>query len=263
MRTLHDCSSLTLVQGDLKTRWSLKRSDLYHQNRFFYDINIIKIMNFLVIFGKQKDLIVSFVYFLKINQHKCHRNDSKNCHMKSRNHKIGKSSGFPIAQPMRTHRKFIALFPKEECLSNKLWKIDYFPWTKIFTAIFRMDDKIEKVGYLVLGFFALKIASWILSRLWVFGLAKPVDFSKFGEWAVITGGTGTVQRTSNFYSCFFRRNRRRICEATGESGTEYHYCREKSNETRSYEERNYWSIICERRTCASRSFKTSKCKNKI
>jgi len=55
-----------------------------------------------------------------------------------------------------------------------------------------MDDKIEKVGYLVLGFFALKIASWILSRLWVFGLAKPVDFSKFGEWAVITGGTDGI-----------------------------------------------------------------------
>jgi len=55
-----------------------------------------------------------------------------------------------------------------------------------------MDDKIEKVGYLVLGFFALKVASWILSRLWVFGLAKPVDFKKFGEWAVITGGTDGI-----------------------------------------------------------------------
>ena len=55
-----------------------------------------------------------------------------------------------------------------------------------------MDDKIEKAGYLVLGVFALKVAIWILSRLWVFGLAKPVDFAKFGEWTVITGGTGTI-----------------------------------------------------------------------
>jgi len=46
-----------------------------------------------------------------------------------------------------------------------------------------------------------KVASWILSRLWVFGLAKPVDFAKFGEWAVITGGTGIYLRTVT-YSLF-------------------------------------------------------------
>ncbi|CAG5113151.1 Oidioi.mRNA.OKI2018_I69.chr2.g7286.t1.cds [Oikopleura dioica] len=64
----------------------------------------------------------------------------------------------------------------------------------IFEDDFRMVecDCIEKVGYLALGFFALKIASWVLSRLWVFGLSKPVDFGKFGDWTVITGGTDGI-----------------------------------------------------------------------
>jgi hypothetical protein len=121
-----------------------------------------------------------------------------------------------------------------------------------------MDDKIEKVGYLVLGFFALKVASWILSRLWVFGLAKPVDFKKFGEWAVITGGTGIVELFSIFRCSFFRRNWRRICAATGKIRPEYHHCRKKSNEARGDEKRNHGIVFCDSRAPPSRSVKTSK-----
>lgn len=50
---------------------------------------------------------------------------------------------------------------------------------------------VEFIGAAVFAYILIKTVFWIVTRFYVYGpLSKPVDFSKFGNWSVVTGGTG-------------------------------------------------------------------------
>jgi len=54
-------------------------------------------------------------------------------------------------------------------------------------------EVVELVGGLVVGYFLVKFALWLCIRLYCYHpWAKPVDFSKYGEWSVVTGGTDGI-----------------------------------------------------------------------
>ena len=55
------------------------------------------------------------------------------------------------------------------------------------------EKMIELVGKAVVAYITLKFLYWVYRMLICFGPGvKPVDFGKFGEWSIVTGGTDGI-----------------------------------------------------------------------